>query len=792
MPNETRLVDLSRLINAVSPTTETTHFALTASHDGRPGDLAISVFSTSQANDVVLTSPGILQSRATLDTSFWKIGASSAIPVVQNNNDVDASVRVMIHYMTAHGVESFRLPVMSVGSHKKLPFILQQAVLSGTFDELGNKIPAGIRSGLVTLEPVITTPEMASPNLLAAECESDCSTEQPASTAPFTSATANAQITGTTPVSGVVFANAAGCPPVISSIDPTSGAVGADPVITINGEDFATGQTVTVSGGITAEVQSVNDTGGENNGTIMTVALDIPVNVAAGTHTVTVNDELLGSSNSANFQVGDRTPSITSVSPSRWNAGTTVNAQIIGTGFGTDLPTLNISGGGVTGFQITGPNPPSDTEIDVSVTIDPNAPAGSATIEVTSNGYSGNPFSPVPGSSPNSPNFTEPVDPVAPGPVAIVFANNPAGCQGVNLATGQINNVVAGQQISLMACISGMKVGVNIASESWTPPAGYAVAAFTNGSGGQVDTTGGQVQQMQPAVCGTGTQCSVYWVCPNTGSTTCVYPGNDQVSFQYQLSNGTQKVSANAIFSVNGPTGTNVTTSMGTPVITLSTNDLELQNPSNPTDQDGIVFNVTGNTFPNGSGSSANYQWIQLLTAKSVSELKSNGHTATCTLPNTPHVLDTTYPYMDPSGPIVDSPLLFWHLGQLQESEAGESFSARMFLMWDPALRNDGVACKPANIDANDVMTPSSCDSIPIPIGYVDWHWSADAVNTLDTITPPTGANGWRIGGTGFPGCRNPNVAGNNPTFFHDAVTFPFWTGTQVNLGSFNCNEPIP
>ena len=787
MPNETRLVDLSRLINTALPRAEITHFAMTASHDGSPGDLSIAVFSTSQKNDVVLTSVGMLQPPATLDTSFWKIGTSSAIPVVQNKNEVDAPVRVMIHYMAAHGVESFRLPSLSVGSHKKVPLILRQAVLSGTLDDLGNKIPSGTISGLVTLEPAIANPEMALPNLFSDECENDCSTEQSPSSAPFASITVDTKTKGITPVSGVVFANSADCPPVISSIDPTSGAVGGDPVITIQGEDFATGQTVSVSGGITAEVQSVNDTGGANNGTIMTVALDIPVDAASGTHTVTVNDELLGSSNSVNFQVGDRTPSITSVVPSRWSAGTTVNVQILGTGFGTNPPTVNISGGGVTSFQITGPNPPSDTEIDVSVTIDPNAPTGSATIEVTSTGYAGNPFSPVPGSSPNSPNFTVQVDSTPASPIVIVRSNDPQQCQGIDLSQ-QTQTIYAGQQVNLRACLTSLHPGEAIQTATWTINGNVVLFYSASTSKATLNTFSPPDDCVDQIINGSvgapPNSCTVdpfFWVCPIKTAVVCTYPDAVTAVFEYRLNNG-NGASKTVTYNVQGPGNTGVPITIdpdgGTATVKVTS------------DQNGLGIGPTGITVVSSDGSNGtsaglvvmasaqlpqdpntgttvgSFSWARLFNSPTTvsfiqgstldsQAVPSQGPGAfSCSLVNpldgNPEAL--IYPASSVAQKNVPNDLLLISggtgLSPLQ-GEGGFSRLETVYLFWEPP---DPVGNCP------------SC-TIPIPLGAVTFHYSGAATNSLNSAQ---GTQGWTMNagcGTG-PGSSNP-VAG---------TAFPIWT----------------
>jgi IPT/TIG domain len=93
----------------------------------------------------------------------------------------------------------------------------------------------------------------------------------------------------------------------------------------------------------------------------------------------------------ADVYTGDPTPSITSIDPSTWYAGSSTEVAITGTGFGTN-PTVQIDASGV-GWSILNA---WDTEIDLEVTVDPNAPDQSdVPVTVTSNGYDGRGFVPA-------------------------------------------------------------------------------------------------------------------------------------------------------------------------------------------------------------------------------------------------------------------------------------------------------------------------------------------------------------------------------------------------------------
>src|SRR5208282_148618 len=67
--------------------------------------------------------------------------------------------------------------------------------------------------------------------------------------------------------------------------------------------------------------------------------------------------------------------------------------------------------------------------------------------------------------------------------------------------------------------------------------------------------------------------------------------------------------------------------------------------------------------------------------------------------------------------------------------EAWESFTATMYLMWDPAIPPSGQpSCTPAktveNADGSFTSSASTCASIPVPLSSVTWHWSGCAINT--------------------------------------------------------------
>jgi hypothetical protein len=103
-------------------------------------------------------------------------------------------------------------------------------------------------------------------------------------------------------------------------------------------------------------------------------------------------------------------------------------------------------------------------------------------------------------------------------------------------------------------------------------------------------------------------------------------------------------------------------------------------------------------------------------------------------------------------------------------AEISQSFDATMYLMWDPAIRTDGQNCTPATVTDVGVPSPSTCDSIPVPLGYVKWIYSGDAV---DTLYSPLGDNGTTVHLLGSQRSAN--------SFVSDSK-YPEWDGVVSNV----------
>lgn len=147
----------------------------------------------------------------------------------------------------------------------------------------------------------------------------------------------------------------------------------------------------------------------------------------------------------------------------------------------------------------------------------------------------------------------------------------------------------------------------------------------------------------------------------------------------------------------------------------------------------GITFQVEAQAPTQNGGA---FLWVQLIGPRTQKYL---------TNPATPDAvtifsLDNWYPYVTAPGvpnTTNDSPgtvLAATYQGApIPIGEGADSFKTRMYLMWDPALP---AGCAPASTTQGQnrtVTSPSgTCTgSIPVPLGYVDWGFQGDAINTL-------------------------------------------------------------
>jgi hypothetical protein len=461
---------------------------------------------------------------------------------------------------------------------------------------------------------------------------------------------------------------------------------------------------VSVSGtGVTLQVTYVSD--GQVN-----VSYSVASNASAGARGIRITT-FAGTSNVYNMYVGDTTPVITSVTPNVWNAGVTTPFTITGSGFGTN-PSLTVIGTGITVYAITGL--PSDTRISASVTVDPNALNGPATVTVQSNGYNGLPFQ---SQQPGQPRQASAVVTLfgEPAPIPrIVDRSAGSTCQsGANIAN-TTQSVYVGQQIALTGCIDSPP-GLLVTGQ-WSPPqGGTAIGGYT------VTDTRGFIVPLPSAA---AADYTFYWV--DSGNSR-------QITFNATLLSGNSSP-ATVTFNVQGPTQPNITTTTSVAQIDPFIQGTEFLHFGS-SQQPGITFTGSASMQVRNIGT---LSWVQLIKTVESTKITTGGQ-QTCapfTFVAAPRVpeLDTTYPYQtdgDTSNPGVDYSITTNDIpGICMSDELGEiteNFSATMYLMWDPTIP---APCHGSQI-GQYVSNAPTCTSIPVPLASVDWRATADAINTL-------------------------------------------------------------
>lgn len=181
--------------------------------------------------------------------------------------------------------------------------------------------------------------------------------------------------------------------PRIINYAPNAAPLGTSVEINVQGENFGTNPTLQIGGsGVT--VRSYSNV--SNPDSQIVAILDIAADAETGNHPISVSTRGL-TSNSVSFQVGDRTPEITQITPPSGVRGTTQQVVLTGKGFGSS-PTLQVTGNGV---NVT-VNSATDTRIAATFVIASTAEPLTRTVTVTSRGATGNGFVQSPGTASNA------------------------------------------------------------------------------------------------------------------------------------------------------------------------------------------------------------------------------------------------------------------------------------------------------------------------------------------------------------------------------------------------------
>lgn len=317
-----------------------------------------------------------------------------------------------------------------------------------------------------------------------------------------------------------------------------------------------------------------------------------------------------------------------------------------------------------------------------------------------------------------------------PDPVATAFFDVVADAPSPRIffngrdITDKTESVVVGQRISLNV---PQHPSLSVRGESWSIDSpGEYVGGFVHGL-----LQGGA----QPVV-RSGPSTTFFWTVPGD---------HRRVTYSLVLSDG-QEVSASTGFDVEGPSYTSMEVPPTEVVI----------GPSSLHGDSYMSFAGTGISFRAQYAlpeeSLPNYLWVQLI-KRDVVELKRHTSVERCVpksqpVPDLGSGLDSNYPY-DSHNPTRDSPPV--ELNPAEE-EISRAFHARMYLLWGSGLSN----------------------SIPVPLGYVDWHFEGQAVRK-DVLK-----NTWIL--------KKGNGGADDPEHpFRATHTYPQWNSLVPYSGSMRC-----
>jgi hypothetical protein len=715
-PSETRTIDVAVLLHSVSAPSDLSTVALSIQYAGNPGDLSLMAFTQDSILHRSRQYSTIFAPGDVLDTSYWNSVDPHGSPSVQNESREPAQVQPILYYDGSENVGSYRLPPLHLAGSDVQSLGATQSSISDIPDMVGSRIPSGAMTGIAILAPASVSPDHPD-NSESVDCRWQCNGSSQSSAEGIDGPAL--QVHFTQPECPVI--------PFVSSISPPYGSLGTNYPVTISGGNFSSGDRISIGDGITATIRSL--TSSEIQATF-----NIPLTSNTGEELVSVETSEGLYSNRQESNVGDPTPQITSVTPSTWPAGAVTSITITGTGFGTN-PSVTVSGTGISQPTITRAN---NTTITALVSVAPCAPGQTGVpLMVTSTGFSGNGFYPTyPGQLPDG-TYAIAVQPEsAPNP-QIIF-------DGQNIADGAAQPVVTGQQISLSINTSNFPSGLTISSQQWGNPPGTAVENYEASTNG-----GGQVIPLSPPF--TNSSFTFYWADSSQS--------NRAITYSYTLCNGVPGAQETATFNVSGPTNPSVSVQEGDVGLTNNNGVLEMVLSGLPYGGGltGMIFTASANDLPSGG----EFVWVQTLGGDAFTLLSQTHGLQQCTdlASNSPLPdLDTQYPYNGTGGTnnntARDQPLIQLISPYVSVSRA---FSATMYLMWNPDL-------------------PSS---IPVPLGFITWEFSGNAINTLfpQGVNPSSPTWGIACYQDGRNGCQGT---------FIPSLTWPTWDTASVT-GPLHC-----
>jgi len=271
----------------------------------------------------------------------------------------------------------------------------------------------------------------------------------------------SAQATTTTPA-----------PVTVSSVSPSQGTVGSTVPVTIDGNGFASGATVSAGAGITvSNVAFVSSTR-------LSASFAIDGAAAAGGRDVVVTNPNGGGGSLANaFTVNVAAPVVvSSVSPSQGTAGSTVAVTIDGSGFASGASVS--AGAGITVSNVAFVSP---ARLTASFAIDGAAAAGARAVVVTNpNGMAG--------SLANAFTVNVPVTVSSVSPAqGMAGSTVPVTIDGSGFASGATVSAGADTTVTNVAFVSSARLTASFAIDSAATAGGRAVVVINpSGIGGSL------------------------------------------------------------------------------------------------------------------------------------------------------------------------------------------------------------------------------------------------------------------------------------------------------------------
>jgi hypothetical protein len=641
LPGQVSQFDFDSHFNSSSPLPDG-YGHLTASFEGRDGDLMMSTGSVDQSQNYVFeVNPSQQADTASRTICFWSVeGDNDTMMTLWNYKSAAQDLVLTLYYSGGHytipihleALQSYNLDMMSL-------------IRSQVADPSGTLIPSNITSGSALLsgtkdelEPISVAVSASVYNVRNATCGLICNTCNGVTGAAVSPGSLMLQVNGTASASAQITMATGSSASGSSNLWETSNAS----VATVN---RTSGQVTAIAPG-TANLE-------------LTI-LNVPVN--AGT---ICSQELVPcptESYAATPGQLSTVPFVTAISAFTYGqSGAFVITETGFNYFASPSVTINFNNS----------MSPVQASVQNSTTI-----TGTYSVPCSVQLNYANEFDVsgawIDGGTATSVFASLPINlPAAPSPT-ISFNNS---------TVTSVQTVVAGQHILLTGSQS-MPNCMSLQSQHWTVPTGTAIGGYPSVPSTGAITSGSISATPLTSTCSTSSTCTLYWVSPGS-SQNWVPSGNSlTASYSYTMTNGQASQTspaASATFNVQGPTAATMTTPTISPV-SIGLSPLQMGMFVPPTTP-GIAFNATLTQPQAAQGTIA---YVQYLNNFNLQYTTSGG----CAPFGYGPGIDGAYPYdQSPNGAksysTNDSPGIVLYNNS---TAATASFQATMYLMWQPTL----------------------------------------------------------------------------------------------------------